>query len=470
MIDCSDIGNGAAFASQHHDRLRWHVHRRIWLTWDGQAWRDDPGRAVEAAAEETATQLLQHARAITVPSVIATEEDEKESEAVAEARARRDFALQARKVAKQWALESRSQARIASMITRAKYRLAITTQELDADPWILACQNGVLDLRTGSLQEPIHSQLTTRVANVNWDPKAHSEAWCNFVADLSGNDAELAAYLQRATGYMLLGEWREKSFWFAYGPPDGGKSTFLNVLGGVLGGYHTSADAATWMLQQAGGNRGDLVRLAGARLVTTSEIVPGSKFDTALMKKIAGGDPIVAAAKFEGEIEFPVNFALWLAGNDRPLIATGDEGLWRRLQCVPFTHCVPKAKQDRGLAKRLCSPEHAPAVLRWAWEGLQAYLADGLGSCEAVDRANAQYRRDMNPLTLFAEDCLILTGDEAHSAKYSDVRRRYDEWCQENSIRAPLHPATFARSLQDLGCTPKRTRAERLWCGLKLRF
>ena len=75
---------------------------------------------------------------------------------------------------------------------------------------------------------------------------------------LAGGVPELAAYIQRAMGYALFGAWREKAFWFGYGPPDGGKSTFLGTIGDVLGDYHLSADATTWMVHRnGGGNRGE---------------------------------------------------------------------------------------------------------------------------------------------------------------------------------------------------------------------
>src|SRR5690606_17297245 len=127
----------------------------------------------------------------------------------------------------------------------------------------------------------------------------------HFVHTLTGGDAELAAYMQRALGAALIGEHREKHFWVGHGPPDGAKSTFRDAVTSVLGDYHVAADAETWLTRShVGANRGDLVRLMGARLVTTSEFKRGVRFDPKIIKQITGGDPIVAAAKYESEIEF----------------------------------------------------------------------------------------------------------------------------------------------------------------------
>lgn len=115
-----------------------------------------------------------------------------------------------------------------------------------------------------------------------------------------------------------------------------------------------------------GGNRGDLVRLAGARLVTASEIRPGAKWDPTIIKQITGGDTIVAAAKYESEIELRATFALILAANDAPRLRDDDDGMWTRMRRIPLSAQIPHEQQDRELKARLQAPEHAAAILAWA--------------------------------------------------------------------------------------------------------
>jgi phage/plasmid-associated DNA primase len=153
---------------------------------------------------------------------------------------------------------------LANMIELAKSEpgIPVIASDLDADPWLLNVQNGTLDLRTGELREPDPALLMTKCCATRFDPDARSELWEAFVKRTTGNDSELAAYVQRSLGYALFGKWREKAFWFGYGPPDGAKSTLLGVIGDVLGDYHVAAAASTWMVQNnIGGNRGDVTRL-----------------------------------------------------------------------------------------------------------------------------------------------------------------------------------------------------------------
>src|SRR5690606_19101373 len=130
------------------------------------------------------------------------------------------------------------------------------------------------------------------------------------------------------------------------------------------------ADFDSWLQHSnVGGNRGDLVRLAGARLVTSVEVRKGAKWDEALVKKVTGGDEIVAAAKFEAEVSFKPTFTLMFAANDAPAARDDDEGLWARMRRIPLTAIIPPERQDPTIKAKLAEPEHAAAILAWCVTG-----------------------------------------------------------------------------------------------------
>lgn len=441
----TDLGNARRLIRLHGCALRYFSARRCWLVWRETRWIPDRTGEVIRRAKDTVESMF--ADAATLP------EDQRSD-------------------ARKWALASQNAKRLAAMVTLAESEpgVAVEAADLDADPWLLNVRNGLLDLRTGELRASDPAALATKICGAAYDPRARSELWERFLGDLFGDDAELRDYVQRALGYSLFGAWREKTFWFGYGPPDGGKSTFLGVIGDVLGDYHASADHSTWMQQNVGGNRGDLTRLRGARLVTTVEVRASARFDQALMKAVTGGDTLTAAAKYEAEISFAPAFALWFAANDRPAIPTDDEGLWNRVACVPFTRVVPKDRQDRELRAKLASDEHAPAVLAWLVEGCQRWQREGIGTCAAVAAAVSAYRRDANEALGFFEDCLRL--EPGVHARCADVLAAYQTWARANGVRYPLGARKLAQRLRQLGATggndASRIRGERCWLGVEL--
>lgn len=414
--------------------FRWFEKRRCWYHFDSatRIWRPDDDRAIIRAAERNAQEMLREA--FELP------EDDA-----------------SRKTAIWWARKSADPRILAGTVEQLKAAPGMTAgaETWDADPFLLACSNGAVDLRDSSLRPLERRDFVTRQCNAEFDPAAKSPLWDAFLDTLTGNDLEMRGFLQRSFGYALLGEWREKAFWFGYGPPDAGKSVLLNVVGDVLGSYHVSVDADTWMARPAvGGNRGDLTRLMGARLVTTSEVKPGCRFDQKLMKSVTGGDPVVAAAKYEAEISFLPQFALWLAANDRPYVDAEDAGFWRRMRCIPFNNHVPAERQDPHLRRKLASSEHAPAVLAWLVAGCREYLERGLGSCAAVDAASSEYREDVNPLHEFAEDRLIFD-PEATTASLT-LWEDYLDWSKQQQCKTHLSRKRFAGSLAVMGARPER--------------
>lgn len=440
-LDLSDIGNAKLFASQHKGSLRYFAARGQWLTWRGNRWEADSTGEIMRRAMSTADAL----QAIAWGAEFAS--DEADSEAAAEVASRQ------RKAALSWARYSRSHERLKAMTQLASNApgIVVSPQDLDADPWLLNCANGVLDLRTGQLRSPEPGMLMTKLAGCEFIPDAVSQVWLDFVASLTGGDEALARYLQRALGYALYGAWAEKAFWFCYGPPDGGKSTLLAIVGSILGDYHVSADASTWMHGKGAQTRGDLVRLMGARLVTTSEVRAGARFDEEVVKKVTGGDTLTYRQVYEHDVSFQPTFSLWLAGNDRPGISSGDDGMWRRVQCVPCVHSVPREKQNPRLVDELTSEAHASGVLAWLVAGCLEWQRNGLGSCPAIDAETEAYKLAMNPLAEFADEWLELGGGADAFARVADVRQAYSIWCQDRREKFPLKAKAFGRALRALG-------------------
>jgi len=446
----TDLGNARRLVRLRGADLRYFKARGVWYCWDGVRWKEDSTGAAIRAAKDTAEDIWREAEL--------EPDDDK------------------RKAAFKWAAQCQDRARITNMIALAESEpgIAIAAGQLDADPWLLNVQNGTLDLRTGQLHAPRRELLMTKVTAAPYVAGARSSLWDSFVTRLTGGDLEFAAYAQRAMGYALFGAWREKMFWFGYGPPDGSKSTFLGVLSDVLGDYAVAADASTWMLQHnTGGNRGDVTRLMGARLVTTSEVRPSARFDPQLMKGVTGGDTLTAAAKYEAEISFRPTFALWFGANERPLIPDDDDGFWNRVRCVPFTNVIPKEEQDKALREKLTDAQHAPAVLAWAVQGFAGWQAHGIGTCAAVEAATTRYRRDMNQAAGFFDECCQLTGNDSDTVIAGALRAAYDGWCRSNGVQRPLTGKAWRKRLLALGVQggddSSRINGQRHWFGLRLR-
>jgi putative DNA primase/helicase len=101
-------------------------------------------------------------------------------------------------------------------------------------------------------------------------------------------------FLQRAAGYSLTGSTVEHCLFLLWGTGRNGKSTFLEVLGHIIGTYGQSASMSTFLEQKYDGIPNDLAALAGSRFVTAVETQDSRRLDEAKVKQITGGDTVTA--------------------------------------------------------------------------------------------------------------------------------------------------------------------------------
>ena len=228
-------------------------------------------------------------------------------------------------------------------LARADRRHAATTDIWDRDPWLLNTPVGIVDLRTGATAAHDPALAMTKIAQGS--PQGDCPVWKEFLATVTGGDAELQSYLQRVTGYCLTGVTTEHALFFLYGTGANGKSAFANTLTAIMGDYATVAAMDMFMATHGERHPTDMAGLRGARMVTSIETEQGSRWAESKLKALTGGDKITARFMRQDFFEFVPQFKLLVVGNHKPAIRNVDEAMRRRLHMVPFTITIPPAKQ-----------------------------------------------------------------------------------------------------------------------------
>jgi putative DNA primase/helicase len=432
----TDMGNAMRFALDHRDAARY-VPGIGWHVWDGQRWAADVDGAAERLAKDSIRKIKQEASELDDE---ASDDDERK-------RAQQRFA---------WAQASQSRPRLESMVRLAQTerKLIAHVADLDADPWVLNVLNGTVDLRTGELRPHDPAALITRLAGARYEAGARSERWERFLRDATGDDDELARYLQRGVGYTLTGSTEEEVLFFAHGPTATGKSTLLEALAAVLGEYALAAAFGTFLERRDHAPRNDIAELRGARLVTSSEVTGGAKFDAQTIKHLTGGDTVPARFLYRETFRFRPAFKLWFGANDRPAIEHDDGAMWRRVHTIPFVRVVAEERRDSSVKEALRSdPDDLAAILAWAVEGSLAWQREKLRPPKKVLDYTAEYRNDQDPLRDWFAEHVVIDADGWVSR--SDVRSSYRGWCHRNDVEAvdarKLVAALRARKVKEKG-------------------
>src|SRR5262249_44542843 len=172
---------------------------------------------------------------------------------------------------------------------------AIDSSAWNTDPLLLATPAGTVDLRTGDLRPADPADKINQITAVGPADRADCPGWLAFLEEATGVDCSLKDFLQRWCGYCLTGDIREPALAFVYGPGGTGKTTFLNVMSGILNDYAKTAAMETFVVHRYfASHPTELAMLRGARLVTAAETEEGRMWAESRIKLLTGGDPVTA--------------------------------------------------------------------------------------------------------------------------------------------------------------------------------
>jgi putative DNA primase/helicase len=379
------------------------------------------------------------------------------------------------------AKSSRARARLEAAVAVAQYEAhRVKEYELDADPYLLGVENGVVDLRDGSLRNEEPDDLITRRCTAEYDTNAKSKLLRGFLKRTI--PVELMDYVQQACGYTLTGVTDEHVFFYVYGRPATGKTTFLEAFRTMMGTYAITAEATSFMRagsRNPGGASEDLARLAGPRLVVTNEVDENERWAVPLVSRFTGGDWVSARFLNQGSFQFKPRFKLWIGANNMPQKPGGPRsGLHRRLKIIGLDNVVPPENRDPTLSRRLRDPEAQAALLAWAVSGAITWReryeqGQPLEDPTAVAEAVHAYEREQNHVQIFAEEALDITENKKDRVLSAAMHEHYMKWCAAANRQNTLERVAFGRQLTDLGLTSKATNYEgstkQCWHGVRLK-
>ena len=341
--------------------------------------------------------------------------------------------------------------------------MSVETNQFDSHPMQMCVSNGVVDLNTGVLLAPSPDMYHSKMADVQFDSDAGCPHFRSFVNDVFDGDAELVEYVQKAAGYTMTGSIDEQVMFMLLGNGANGKSTFVNILTDLMGDYAVNTAAHTLMADGMSRIGDDLVRLSGARLITTAETEHGQRFAEARIKSMTGGDTITARQLYGRYVSFKPVGKIWLTTNNRPIISGSDDGIWRRLHEVPFKRQFKSEEQDKDLTNKLLAEKSG--IFNWLIEGCLKWQREGLNPPASVTSAMSEYRNEMDSITAFIEDQCI--DGSVSKIKIAELTYIYNQWCEENDA-IPQPKGRLKSALEAKGYKQTRTGLERFWQGFTL--
>lgn len=396
------VGDARLYNTLHRGRFVFVKRWGRWLKWAGHHWAEDIMGEVWAAVEAVCEEYLRIAASVNEEIKTAEGKEKKGLEAKRESLLKRVNLLR----------DTGGRDRLLECAHTIAEPLAITGDELDQQPYILAFSNCVVDLRTGASRPGRPEDYILNASPVEWQGlEAEAPTWKKYLLDCHelcpDGPRAMSDFLRRALGYGALGDIRDHVFLVFWGDKGrNGKDVFAKVISAALGNQLASTIPVEMLLtsnqqRNSAGPSPDMMMLRGLRVAIANEPDKTSQFAMGKLKQLTGGSTLTARGLQDKLMTtWSPTHLLVLMTNDVPGARSEDTAFWSRMLVIHWRMRFmenPLEEDERKADKDLESKlrKELPGIAAWLVRGCLEYLEGGLRPPPSVLK-DTRDKRDEN--------------------------------------------------------------------------
>lgn len=338
-----------------------------------------------------------------------------------------------------------------------KYLELIAEPAKAADANFIAFKNGVYDVAHETMVPPSPDLILTNRIEHNFNPAAYSELMDSTLNKLACQDKDIRALLEECVGYCFYRRNELGKAFILTGDKSNGKSTFLDVVAAILGEDNIS----TLDIKELGDRFSTSMmfgKLANIADDIGDDFLQGTQ--VSVFKKVVTGNRIKAERKGQDPFEFAPYVKILASANEIPRMKDKTGAVLRRLVIIPFNATFSKDDPDyRPFIKYdLMQPEALEYMIALGMEGLKRVISNRAFTVPTlVQEQLDEYEESNNPIIAFLKDVEL---SELENEPTSDVYRRYNLFCTENSLQAMSAIAFTKQLCRRCGFTLTRKRVD----------
>ena len=338
-----------------------------------------------------------------------------------------------------------------------KYLELIAEPAKAADANFIAFKNGVYDVAHEVMVPPSPDLILTNRIEHNFNPAAYSELMDSTLNKLACQDKDIRALLEECVGYCFYRRNELGKAFILTGDKSNGKSTFLDVVAAILGEDNIS----TLDIKELGDRFSTSMmfgKLANIADDIGDDFLQGTQ--VSVFKKVVTGNRIKAERKGQDPFEFSPYVKILASANEIPRMKDKTGAGLRRLVIIPFNATFSKDDPDyRPFIKYdLMQPEALEYMIALGMEGLKRVISNRAFTVPTlVQEQLDEYEESNNPIIAFLKDVEL---SELENEPTSDVYRRYNLFCTENSLQAMSAIAFTKQLCRRCGFTLTRKRVD----------
>jgi phage/plasmid-associated DNA primase len=220
-------------------------------------------------------------------------------------------------------------------------------ERLDNNPYLIAYENGILDLKTLKFREGLLSTdyVTHTLPFKRTLAKEEDKQWVNeeIKKICNYNDKHRERYLGQL-GYAFCGDASKiQEFWSMKGETaSNGKSTPFDVLSKIAPNYVSKLNSNTFEKNMKGQIHKTIATWRGKRIIWVNELDGSAIQDEGMLKNVRDGTDISYPVMYGVSANMPITSKLYLIGNEG-LKVKGDNGIMRSLIINQFNSNFDKS-------------------------------------------------------------------------------------------------------------------------------
>jgi putative DNA primase/helicase len=395
----NDMFNANVFIHQHKDILRFCDPFGGWFFYNGKTWEADATNLIGKLQEETYKTMLKETPS-WIPAYI-DEDEEKELKKIK---------LDLIKSWKAHIKETGGGYRLDQMARISTKDLSVKPSVFDADPYKICIENGVFDLKEFKLLNFSPEHYFTKQANFSYEPSAVCPNWDRFLRIIFLNDENIIRYVQKVIGYSLTADISRQMFFIMQGDGANGKSTFLETILHGFGDYAGKLSSQSIIKKKDGDIPNDWAALVNKRFVVVSELDQHRELDIGIVKQFTTTSPMRVRFLHKEFFDMNPTFKVFLETNPLPRVKGQDDGTWRRIKKIVFSHKFEESEKIINYKEEVLLKE-LPGIFNWALAGLRDLKENGIQEPEIVKVSNSDYKSNENPLVDFVNECCVKEND-----------------------------------------------------------
>ena len=302
-----------------------------------------------------------------------------------------------------------------------------------ADANLIAFKNGVLNVADDTFTDFSPEYVITNKIPHNYNPDAKSELLEGVMRKLACGDENVYKLLYQSIGYCFYRRNELRKSFFLLGEKRNGKSTFLDMVGTLLGEDNT----ANLDLCEIG-DRFRTAELTGKLANIGDDINDEWVSNTAIFKKVVSGDTVTAERKGKDPFKLRSFAKFFFSANSLPRLGRGKDStaVLDRLVVIPFDAKFTKddADYDPFIKYKLRGEDVMEALIAKAIPALREVLIDQeFATCDRVRKNLEEFEKSNNPILEFFEEL-----DEADymNEPIKAVYQKYNSFCLSNNLQA----------------------------------